>query len=64
MADPNICAETEDERLNRQLDQLLQELRVAMAGVQVAVRVPADAVIRRRRQAPPRGDLQHERMRL
>ena len=27
--------ETEDERLNRQLDQLLQELRVAMPGVQV-----------------------------
>lgn len=27
--------ETEQERLNRQLDQLLQELRVAMPGVQV-----------------------------
>ena len=27
--------ETEDERLNRELDQLLQELRVAMPGVQV-----------------------------
>ena len=27
--------ETEDERLNRQLEQLLQELRVAMPGVQV-----------------------------
>jgi hypothetical protein len=27
--------ETDDERLNRQLDQLLQELRVAMPGVQV-----------------------------
>jgi fatty acid desaturase len=27
--------ETRDERLNRQLDQLLQELRVAMPGVQV-----------------------------
>ncbi len=27
--------ETESRRLNRQLDQLLQELRVAMAGVQV-----------------------------
>ena len=29
------AGETEDERLNRQLDQLLQELRVAMPGVQV-----------------------------
>jgi hypothetical protein len=28
-------AESDDERLNRQLDQLLQELRVAMPGVQV-----------------------------
>jgi hypothetical protein len=27
--------ETDDERLNRELDQLLQELRVAMPGVQV-----------------------------
>ena len=32
---PRQSEETEDERLNRQLDQLLQELRVAMPGVQV-----------------------------
>ncbi|MDP2711016.1 MAG: DUF6328 family protein [Solirubrobacteraceae bacterium] len=33
--DPSERAETEQERLNRQLDQLLNELRVAMPGVQV-----------------------------
>ena len=32
---PRQSEETEDERLNRQLDQLLQELRVAMPGIQV-----------------------------
>ena len=35
MAKHNTSAETRDERLNRELDQLLQELRVAMPGVQV-----------------------------
>ncbi len=35
MGDQDHSAETEDERLNRELDQLLQELRVAMPGVQV-----------------------------
>ena len=35
MAKHHKSAETEDERLNRELDQLLQELRVAMPGVQV-----------------------------
>jgi uncharacterized protein DUF6328 len=36
MAHPHHdSGETDDERLNRQLDQLLQELRVAMPGVQV-----------------------------
>lgn len=34
-ADPAEREETEQERLNRQLDQLLNELRVAMPGVQV-----------------------------
>ena len=33
--DPAQREETEQERLNRQLDQLLNELRVAMPGVQV-----------------------------
>ena len=33
--DPTQNEETEHERLNRRLDQLLQELRVAMPGVQV-----------------------------
>ena len=32
---PSQREETEDERLNRELDQLLNELRVAMPGVQV-----------------------------
>ena len=32
---PSEDVETEPERLNRELDQLLQELRVAMPGVQV-----------------------------
>ena len=32
---PSERVETEEERLNRQLDQLLNELRVAMPGVQV-----------------------------
>ncbi len=32
---PSEHVETEEERLNRQLDQLLNELRVAMPGVQV-----------------------------
>ncbi len=32
---PDDHRETEQERINRQLDQLLQELRVAMPGVQV-----------------------------
>ena len=32
---PSESVETEQERLNRELDQLLQELRVAMPGVQV-----------------------------
>jgi hypothetical protein len=32
---PSEQVETEQERLNRELDQLLQELRVAMPGVQV-----------------------------
>jgi hypothetical protein len=32
---PSMHEETEQERLNRQLDQLLNELRVAMPGVQV-----------------------------
>jgi cation transport ATPase len=32
---PSEQAESEQERLNRELDQLLQELRVAMPGVQV-----------------------------
>lgn len=32
---PSQDVETEPERLNRELDQLLQELRVAMPGVQV-----------------------------
>ena len=35
MAGKDHSEETEDERLNRELDQLLQELRVAMPGVQV-----------------------------
>ncbi|MDX6677635.1 MAG: hypothetical protein QOE31_1687 [Solirubrobacteraceae bacterium] len=35
MADHHDSGETDDERLNRELDQLLQELRVAMPGVQV-----------------------------
>ena len=35
MKPPRDSGETEDERLNRELDQLLQELRVAMPGVQV-----------------------------
>jgi hypothetical protein len=35
VAKHHISDETEDERLNRELDQLLQELRVAMPGVQV-----------------------------
>src|ERR1044072_4969121 len=35
MAKHNTSAETRDERLNRELDQLLRELRVAMPGVQV-----------------------------
>ncbi len=36
MNDARHSAETEDERVNRELDQLLlQELRVAMPGVQV-----------------------------
>jgi len=35
MARHHESDETEDERLNRELDQLLQELRVAMPGVQV-----------------------------
>ena len=30
-----MAAETEHERLNRELDQLLQELRIALPGVQV-----------------------------
>ncbi|MEY2512866.1 MAG: hypothetical protein QOJ89_224 [bacterium] len=32
---PHDSGETDEQRLNRQLDQLLQELRVAMPGVQV-----------------------------
>jgi cation transport ATPase len=35
MKPPRDSGETEDQRLNRELDQLLQELRVAMPGVQV-----------------------------
>jgi hypothetical protein len=35
MADGNTREESEKQRLNRELDQLLQELRVAMPGVQV-----------------------------
>jgi hypothetical protein len=35
MAKAHKSGETPDERLNRELDQLLQELRVAMPGVQV-----------------------------
>ncbi len=34
-ANPSAREESEHERLNRQLDQLLNELRVAMPGVQV-----------------------------
>ncbi len=34
-ADSSQREESEQERLNRQLDQLLNELRVAMPGVQV-----------------------------
>lgn len=34
-ADPSASDETEGERLNRELDQLLGELRVALPGVQV-----------------------------
>ena len=34
-ANPSIREETQLERLNRELDQLLNELRVAMPGVQV-----------------------------
>ena len=35
MSDPEPDGETEKERLNRNLDQLLQELRVVLPGVQV-----------------------------
>ena len=55
---PSEREETEQERLNRQLDQLLNELRVAMPGVQVLfaflLTVAVPAALRRGHRLPAR----------
>ena len=46
MSESEARTEGQQERLNRQLSELLQELRIAMPGVQVlSVAAPADLAL-------------------